>query len=258
MMRHRHIRQALYEFIRSELPPGEQAAVEEHLHTCATCRALHDDIRSAVDAMRAPGDRPSDRLPAAYWTALASKIEISVAETRTQRPGVRQGIERVLSLVLDHRRSVLAAGCAAAAVGAIVFFLQPSKAPVVPVADIPVSPAVIGTADERAGQVFRRSRVLLVGLENLHTASGERLDLSAERTASRELIAQTRMLRRSRISPRTAVMVSDLERILIEFANTNDRSGLLQVQLVRDGMRQENLLFRLRMAEAAQTDEVQE
>ena len=45
-------------------------------------------------------------------------------------------------------------------------------------------------------------------------------------------------------------LIGDLEKILIELANIKEESGLPNVEIVRGGIHQENLLFKIRMAEA--------
>ena len=44
--------------------------------------------------------------------------------------------------------------------------------------------------------------------------------------------------------------MNDLEKILIELANIEEHRDLPNVEIVRGGIRQENLLFKIRMAEA--------
>ncbi len=100
------------------------------------------------------------------------------------------------------------------------------------------------------GQYLRRSKVLLVGLSNLKTADGSPVDLSVERTVSRELIREARNLGEEHLDPRSVLLLRDLQKILIELANMEQQSDLPNVEIIRSGIEQENLLFKIRMAEA--------
>jgi hypothetical protein len=103
---------------------------------------------------------------------------------------------------------------------------------------------------ERLHNYFSKSKVLLVGISNMKTNETEPLDLSAERSASRDLIREARYLRGGPIDGRSARLMGDLEKILIELANAKEENGGPSVEILRGGIRQENLLFKIRMAES--------
>jgi hypothetical protein len=78
---------------------------------------------------------------------------------------------------------------------------------------------------------------------------GRSFDLSAEREVSRDLIKEARYLREQDIDRRSARLIEDLNKILIELANLEDEHDLPDVEIIRGGIHQENLLFKIRMAE---------
>jgi|WetSurMetagenome_2_1015567.scaffolds.fasta_scaffold49661_2 anti-sigma factor RsiW len=249
MIRHRKIRLALYDLVRGELDPNERGLVEAHLRDCKTCREELGEIRAAVKGLPPGTDRPSLRLPESYWGGFAARIEQRLARQHPA-PSPAPFLAQVRLLFLQNRRWMIAAGGATVTAGLLLFFLRPVSTPEHPPGTTGGPPS-LPTADERLTQVFRRSKALLVGLDNLRPASGEPVDLSTERHVSRELVTETRALRHAPLNPRSALVVRDLERILIELANTDDRSSGPQMEMIRNGMRQENILFRIRMAEAA-------
>jgi hypothetical protein len=104
--------------------------------------------------------------------------------------------------------------------------------------------------NERVSQYFRRSKTLLVGLANLQPDRDERLDFTAERRVSRDLIREARYLKQQPIDPRSRELMNDLERIMIELKNIEEHADLPNVEIIRSGIREENLLFKIRMAEA--------
>jgi len=90
---------------------------------------------------------------------------------------------------------------------------------------------------------------LLVGIENMKTGEGGAVDLSAERRASRDLVQEARYFRQLRLDPRSERLMGDLEKIFIELSNSHDSRSRPDVELLRSGIQQENLLFKIRMAE---------
>ena len=96
---------------------------------------------------------------------------------------------------------------------------------------------------------FRKSKVLLIGISNISIERGERLDVSTERRAARKLFQQARYLGAQAHDERSRVLIEALERILLELANMDQQADLPEVEIVRAGMHQENMLFKIRMAE---------
>jgi hypothetical protein len=89
----------------------------------------------------------------------------------------------------------------------------------------------------------------MVGLMNMKPANGDQPDLITEQTVSRELIQEARYLSQQNIDERTKRLITDLEKILIELANIEEAYDLPDIEILRAGIRQENLLFKLRMGD---------
>jgi hypothetical protein len=98
-------------------------------------------------------------------------------------------------------------------------------------------------------QYLRKSKVLLVGLENMKTGEGRTVDLTAERKASRALVDESRSLKQQPLDLHSVQLMNDVDKILIELANTDESESSPHVEMLRGGIRQENLLFKIRMAE---------
>jgi hypothetical protein len=92
--------------------------------------------------------------------------------------------------------------------------------------------------------------MLFVGLTNMKLHDDENIDLSAERKVSRQLIHEARYLKTQPIDERSAQLIGDLEKILIELANMKEENDISNVEIIRGGIHQENLLFKIRMAES--------
>jgi hypothetical protein len=96
---------------------------------------------------------------------------------------------------------------------------------------------------------FERSRTLLIGVANIPAADGDKIDLSVERTAARGLVRQARYLGDKPLDSRSQELIRELERVLIELANMEEQADVPEVEMIRTGMHQQNLLFKIRMAE---------
>jgi hypothetical protein len=75
------------------------------------------------------------------------------------------------------------------------------------------------------------------------------VDLSVEQRASRELVREARYLKQRPLEPRVDELVDAMSRILIELANISKDKQIPNMEIVRSGIHQENLLFKIRMAE---------
>jgi hypothetical protein len=147
-----------------------------------------------------------------------------------------------------------AAGAVAATAATILFTGAPRED--TPAADrnLPVLRHPAGdeaVAEElRAWNAYiRRSRLLLTGIVN----EPGRTELDIEQVTSRELIAETRALRVGVSDPEEERLLNAVEPLILKLANSSSASAGRDVDLVRDGVRDQNLLFRLRLAETAYT-----
>jgi len=109
---------------------------------------------------------------------------------------------------------------------------------------------VMGVSSRQAvEEYFTASRMLLIGIANMSPEEGKPIDLSLERTTARSLVRQARLLADEPIDERSQELLGELERILIELANLEESADVPGIELIRTGVRQQNLLFKIRMAE---------
>lgn len=261
MSTHSKIRSSLYDYVRGELPDANRKEVDEHLHVCQRCRSDVSMLREFVEATVAQAHQPSDERTLEYWNDFATAVEQRIAAT--ERRGAKSPLtllEEIVSFVTLRWRSMLAySGAVAAIVLAIVVWrLTPSSTPqhterVVEPSPQQSIPIETTSHDQQINDYFRKSRMLLVGISNMDVSERDPIDLSTERQVSRQLISEARSLRQRPIDVRSAQLINDLEKILIELANTDEREDIPNVEIIRSGIRHENLLFKIRMAEAQHT-----
>jgi hypothetical protein len=247
---HEEIRLLLYDFAAGELLPDRRGVVESHVAGCADCRADLEGIRALLAALPDGTASPADERPASYWARFPENVEKQIRNleaVRTAIPARRNVSARSL---FPYRPAFAAAGTLGLLVAA--FFAASRLA--LPPATAPVGDAVVSASvppDSAVGDYFRRSKALLVGLTNLDVSEGNSIDLDAERRKSGELLDEARRLRRRPLDPRSARVIDDMERIFLKAKNIDRGHPADDVSMLREGIERNNLLFRVRMSEAA-------
>jgi hypothetical protein len=248
-----HVGNILYGYATGELGETERARVEGHLAGCPSCTADLAHIRSALRFLPRPAGPPSEERDSAFWTAFANEVEARIIADRRRQPSLTGAMrDQIASFVSFNRASLLAGAGTLATIAAAVLLLWPRAAAVREPERIAVAQTRVLTTNEpaqRMNDYLKRSKVLLVGIANMKTDDGHPLDLSLERRQSRALVHEARYLRQQPMDGRSARLIGDLEKILIELANIEEHQDLPNVELIRTGIRRENLLFKIRMAE---------
>ncbi len=267
MTGHEKYRLMLYDYIRGELDARERGLVQEHLAVCGRCSRETEELRGLLTVFTPPSVRPSETLPDSYWREFVAAVE-----RRTAAAGAagRRGLfDRVADRAVElftFRRPAVMGGLAASGIAVIVlvawFAWSPSGAGIEgsgPADDRPDLTANDGSFagerdsitdfDRQVTDYFRRSKTLLVGMSNAGPGEEGVHDLDAERAASRRLVHEARYLRNGPVDERSWRLMEDLDEIMIELANMDERTGRSSALMLRDGIRSRNLLFKLRMRE---------
>jgi len=253
MNAHRDIQRLLYDYVADDLPPDERRRMEEHLRACDACQESLRRMERTFAILQRPVGRPSDERPPQYWTSLAASVMRRLEEfPETRHSPANPLTEWFRFVTTTPRRALLAAGggTLALAVLALLLFSRPSPPPAASSAQEPVAGRdAVSAGEEDLSRYLRQSRTLIVGLSNMETPARAPLDLTAERKASRRLIEENRRLRQLTLDPGSAVLLEDIEKIMLKVANTRDDVRPADVEMIRGGIRQQNLLFKIRMAE---------
>jgi hypothetical protein len=284
MIRHQLVRGALYDYLMRNLAPAEREEIERHLDTCAACRDDLAVLREALALIPRPDDDPAGERSQEFWETFAYRLERRISSRPAPRwqSAYRSFLDSVLSFAVMRKGQIALAGVASAlAVLAFALFLRPqaNRTPVlpsqaqvsaepspqpatrpdvpetkgiaVPKETIPASPSS-RFVDNRVSDYFRKSKILLIGISNLRNDPETIPDLRTEGRVSRDLVKEARYLRNDRkLDPRARALIEELNRVLIQLASLAERSDASGIEIVRGGIRQENLLFKIRMAETA-------
>ncbi len=251
MIRHRKIRLRLYEYLKGELPPEESAEIALHLERCPDCAAEASGMRTVLGGV--PGHAAADERPAPYWDQFAASVERKLRAREADGRAANRARDFLRPVFHPWRRPAVAAlaGAMAVVLAAVLFWRPPRPVPPPPevAVESPAADPALATR-ARMEQYLRKSKVLLIGLSNARQDESSSVDMSAEREASRQLIHEARYLESQPIDPHAAKLIDNLKKILIELANMKDEGNLPDVEIIRGGIHQENLLFKIRMAES--------
>ena len=203
-------------------------ADENHLRDCDFCRGQYRALQrvlNTVDALPVP-ERGID-YGAAVWRRIESRV-----------PGRRR------FAWLGMREWAIAAAMTAMLVAAFLAGrLTTGRAPA-------PSLAAAGQTRERillvaVGDHLERSQTILVELEN-----STRPDIAYERQAAADLVESNRLFRQTAVSTgdvATASLLEDLERVLIEVANSPSEMSSKQLRQLQQEIENRGILFKVKV-----------
>jgi hypothetical protein len=252
MNEHRRIQLQMYDYLTAGLTPEEDASVRTHLEQCVSCRESCDELRTLLTALPGPVDY-AGRLPSAFWTEILNDVMSGLPERTAEKKLPHWFRDWVEFVSLPRHQWVIGIAVTLLLLGALTgtwlamhHDMQPQQtAAVTAMPDKVQVPAV----NARLKQYLRKSKALLVGINNMPLAEGKPVDLSLERTMSRSLLHEARYLEEQPLDDRSAALLRDLEKIQIALANSKEREEIPGFQLIRGGIQEENLLFKIRIAE---------
>lgn len=255
MTTHTKIQSLLYDYLRNELPADDRSMVENHIASCKRCTSELKSLKNVFRYIHPPKVQPAAERPQAFWNYFADHVEekLKSGELKDRAPLV-SWIDDLVSLFFIKMRfvAVFIAALAVMVVTIVVWkYYAPQRHEPVPLREsVAKDTQRFEPVDDMMRQYFHKSKILLIGISNMKTSVNQTIDLSVERERSRELVHEARYLKYSGIDRRSAKLIGDLQRILLELANMKEESDVPGVEMIRTGIHQENLLFKIRMAEA--------
>ncbi len=256
MKPHREIQEQMYDCVTGRLSAHESEEIEEHCRECAECRAVLESLRALAEVLPRRTTEPSEERGDSFWAGFADRVTARIETSPGRSPLWAEWAEQVQSMLTRSWKPVGAAA-AVLAVAVIAFLVIRPGAEQPPAVNASRPPSMAGIPDttrERFADYLRKSNMLLVGLAN-RKVEDDVVDLSAEEELSRQLVRETRDLRESRLDPGATRLMGDMEKILIEIASRNGTTDRRHFDLIRSGIKQENLLFKVRMIETVYDSE---
>jgi hypothetical protein len=248
----RDCKDRMVEAVYGELGVADRRAFDEHIVACLDCAADFaglDQTRRAMNT-RKPSP-PSEDILESAWPDFLSRLRASEAgRAWSHRGTVRRWVMN------------LAAASALIVIGVLIgrhgqlnpwpqsVKLEPNEAPA----------AAGPTLDDRVGRYLEKSKLVLMSVDNMNTAAYEEaaFDLSPERKLSKDLLRESRILRRELRASREDQMIdliSQLEVTLLQIANLRDPQVPIRVELARTGIEERALLFKINLEEMRRASE---
>lgn len=235
-----------------ELEPAEGAAFERHLDECEGCRRRLADLAREL-AVVTPA--PVPERPADYGTQVWTRLQPRLAAERASSPaGDRWWHFRLPSL----GPLAYAAGVAALVLAAFVAGRYWTPAPAPRLADgtpTPAGQAAPASAERvrerilvlEVGQHLERSQAALLEVMNAPGEDGA-IDLADDQERVRELVAENRLYRLTAVDAGEngmAAVLDELERTLVEIANSPSRVSGTEFERVRGEIDSQGLIFKV-------------
>ena len=249
-----HVRDMLFDYMSGEIPREEAESLEGHLARCASCWEDLRILREAIDILPGAGTPPSEERDEQFWLSFPARVEEQIrAGRKTRTSFIAAAADRFTSFIHFNGTPLLAGSGALALIALAVLLFRPAPRPEPPVAGEMHAPPPVTTERDavKLHNYLNQSRVLLIGVSNLRTRGETPIDLTVERRESRKLVHEARSLNRHALDARSAKLVGDLEKILIELADSGEGHDTPDVEIIRSGIRRNNLLFKIRMTESA-------
>ena len=208
--------------------------VERHLGECGECRAEFEKVKTLlreIPAVELP--EPPAYLEQKLWLNLRDRLELETS------PAWRR--------FLAPSRWAIAAAVAVLVIGAFVAgrFWPRQQQPTTN-AQVQVNPQRVVLV--AVGDHLERSQMLLIELMN--TGVKDWPDLSEERQQARDLLDDNRLYRVSAQrsgDPAVAHLLDELERVLVEVANSPDQPTAGDVREIRKRIESQDLLFKIQV-----------
>lgn len=245
-MKHKDIQLLLYEYADRVLPPDQNDEVARHLESCIQCRSDLSEITDVTSMLQR--SNPADSRSEEFWQGLSDRIQQQLSPVRPTPVPLNTRIGLFWEL---YRHPALGITGAMAILMAVLSWQYFSSTPRAAFEPVPIPSTGLIDDAQSVHSYLRKSKALLVGISNMRSVEGQTFDLSAEQLASRELVKKSRKLREQSSMEASPYLIDNLERILIELANIDHPAHQSNLDLIREGIREENLLFKIRMAEAA-------
>ncbi|MDI6766225.1 MAG: zf-HC2 domain-containing protein [Bacteroidota bacterium] len=253
MSKHSDILNQLYDYLSNEIPVEDRSKLEKHLAFCQSCAKELEVLKSFMEMRSLYISEPCNARTQKYWNNFAFDIErrIQSSEIKKQKSLFSVWV-KLNSFFIFHKRPIIAYSSTLVVLLLAIFVWRLNIPPTVEqvIEQQPAELTEVKRGDDRVEEYFRKSKVLLVGIANMDIQQDKPIDLATERKASRELIHEARYLQRQPLDFRSAQLINDLEKILIELANMEKENDLPNIEMIQGGIHKKNLLFKIRMAES--------
>ena len=261
MKRHHAIQKNLYGFLKDGLTTSERRAVESHLKSCEVCATELLMLRETMETLDKHTVRPSDIRGELFWQQFASKVEHRLQDQEADREAPSL-VSQVLGMLVDDRKPfgvgfATALSLIAIAFGIWSFWIKSPDAGQIASNGAVRNPSTNvenAALESRTQDYLEQSKILLIGLVNADPKSFRETSslLVRQREVSRMLVRESADLSSKLTDPsqrQLRELVSDLGLILVQIANLESKHQEQGVEIVKSGVEQNGVLFRINLEE---------
>ena len=217
----------------------ETDSAEQHLASCPRCRGELERLKGVLALVEANGLNPAEPPGPAFEREVWARLEPALPRRRSWLGGLLAGTPKW----------AFAAGVAMLVIAALVAgrvtreVPAPADAPILARADATERVLVLAVVDH-----LDRSQMVL--LEVLNADFSEPFDLGQEQTLARDLVTANRLYRQTAEhtgDERTSELLDELERVLVEIANTPQGATKDDLEALRAHIASRGVLFKVRV-----------
>ncbi len=234
----KQVRRSFIEALYDELDPAAKEHFRAHMRSCIQCRKAFRKMKRAMGVM---SQRVRVEPDQQFWDGYYDRLEKRMQqEKRIAAPQWTRWAYRAAAVIL--------------LIGIGVILGRLDRTPFEPVVHIkPDAPPVVQAKLEQRTQDFLgRSEVLLLGLVNFNAESDDAgaVDITRQKALSQDLIQEASFLKRELSDSndgRLEKLVGDLELILMQIANLEEKEDLPEIELVKNGVDRKGLLLKINL-----------
>ena len=259
----RKMKSLFLESLYGELDMDRKETLKRHLAGCRECSEEYEKMAQTLRTMnkKAVPD-PGREFWDGYWDKLELRMKreglFDPLEARAQkRPRFRFGFFPRWAYGAAGAVTILAVGIL---IGRLFFSRPVIISRPVPTGTPSILPASsAGDLALRTSRYFERSKVILLALVNFDPGKKDvdGLQLPRQREVSYELVKEASALKsdlKKAKERQLEKLVTDLEVILMQIANLKSEVDLTTVEIIKAGVEQMDVLFKISLSEMRQTE----
>lgn len=238
-----------------ELSPDSARRLREHLEACSDCRhewhLLQQDMKLLNERFRPD---PGKAFWAGYWDTLAERMNRESQERLTEKKRFSRSFPAFPAVILRP----------AAAISLLVIGILIGRHLLPEPVSRNAAPAAAGSlisgndARRRTVALLNQSKVMLLGFANFDVDDEDisSLDVPLQRQKSAAMLKQASSLRQqldSSTDGRLERLLDDLEFILLQIANLEEKDGKAAVEVIRSSVDERSILFKITYQEIKET-----
>jgi hypothetical protein len=236
----KEIRRSFVNALYNELNEEEKKDFKEHLQSCQKCRRAFRKMKQTLNVM---STRTRPEPPAQFWEGYYDKLEQRMQrEKKASAFQWKQWALRAAAVIL-----LIGMGVILGRMGRVGpetnIAIKPTLSPV------PVAQAKL---QQRTQDFLGRSEILLLGIVNFDPSKQDpaALDIDRQKQISGDLIHEATYLKKELSNTndrRLEKLVGDLELILLQIKNLEEKEDLPEIELVKSGVDRKGLLLKINL-----------